>query len=1166
MDTSYPTVRFLKRLPGGHDPRSVPVAWWLFWFVGLAGLLCSAQASWARSVDLETRFRVIQVEGTAEVRQVGAEHWIPLAKGAQLQPGDQVRTGVRSRVTFLEPRQRSQWVLHESGRLELAVQYSRPIVKLLDEAWLYFFHRGRPRGLGVEAGNVNAGVEGTEFSVRLESDGTVTLAVFDGLVVMNTPEGSESMGSGDIGVARPGQRPVKQTAVLMYGDFSLIQWALYYPAVLNLEELDWSPPGEAGVGESLEAYRRGNLPAALAAYPAARQPESEAERVYLAAIVLASGGVEEARGLLQGVQGEGRLRRLAGALERLIAAVLRQDCDAEAGIENGLATEWLAASYGHQARGRLREALEAARQATETAAGFGFGWARRAELEFSFGRVRAASGMAERAVALTPENAEALTLQGFVAAAQNRIGAAQGRFEQALAIDGALGNAWLGRGLCRIRRGDLEGGRLDLLTAAALEPQRSLLRSYLGKAYADSQWFRAPAMAAEARHEWELARRLDPLDPTPWLYQSLLEREENRINAAIRANDRAQDLTDNRGLYRSGLLLDQDRAVAGANQALAYRDAGMSEVAVRSASRAVATDYANPAAHQFLAESYGPSTPATLRYETARLSEYLVANLLAPVGGGLLSPTLSQQEYSKLFERDRTGLYSQTTYLSRGAWSQTGGVLDTHGGTSVLTEGFYLTDPGYAPNNDLEQYGFTVQLKQQVGPRDTVYGQVFYTDLDAGDIALRYDPQAVDPYARVTERVWPGVVGGWHRAWSPEHHSLFLAGWVEGESAGYNVPTYEPMILREQRSDAALFTSEAQHIWAPEGHTIVAGVRWQAGSFEVSNVEESPLVVMRNQQYRPDFERFQIYGYETWEVRDRVHLTAGLSYDRIEFPINHAEPPLRDGEDWRSKVSPKVGAIWEVLPRTWLRAAYTRSLGGVSYDQSFRLEPTQVAGFNQAYRTLLPESVAATGPAPTFETLGLALELRLMTNTWVTLSAERHTSESRSILDHGIPLRPNWVTVERTFEERTFQATLHQLLDEHWSLGARYRISGAELERSDAPLHPSNQAILQSLSLSAHFNHRSGLFASAEGLWMHQHNSRVYHRGGRGSSGTVAALPSEDLWQINLWGGWRFLRRRAEILVGVLNVTDADYRLNPISVTVPPERERTFVTRLSFHY
>ena len=41
-------------------------------------------------------------------------------------------------------------------------------------------------------------------------------------------------------------------------------------------------------------------------------------------------------------------------------------------------------------------------------------------------------------------------------------------FDRALATDSALGNAWLGRGLCRIRLGHAAEGREDLLVAAAL--------------------------------------------------------------------------------------------------------------------------------------------------------------------------------------------------------------------------------------------------------------------------------------------------------------------------------------------------------------------------------------------------------------------------------------------------------------------------------------------------------------------------------------------------------------------------------------------------------------------------------------------------------------------------------------------------------------------------
>jgi hypothetical protein len=43
-----------------------------------------------------------------------------------------------------------------------------------------------------------------------------------------------------------------------------------------------------------------------------------------------------------------------------------------------------------------------------------------------------------------------------------------------------------------------------------------------------------------------------------------------------------------------------------------------------------------------------------LRYETPA-NRYLMANLLSPAAAGTLSQPVSQQEYAKLFQRDRLG-------------------------------------------------------------------------------------------------------------------------------------------------------------------------------------------------------------------------------------------------------------------------------------------------------------------------------------------------------------------------------------------------------------------------------------------------------------------------------------------------------------------------------
>src|SRR4030095_8263824 len=156
----------------------------------------------------------------------------------------------------------------------------------------------------------------------------------------------------------------------------------------------------------------------------------------------------------------------------------------------------------------------------------------------------------------------------------------------------------LGRGLCRIRQGDDEDGRRDLQAAAALEPNRAFFHSYLGKAFSND------GNEPKARLELERAKSLDPKDPTPWIYSAIENKQDNRINEAVRDLEKSIQLNDNRRVYRSQFLLDQDRAVRSANLAAISQDAGMDEVSVREASRGVDYDYANASSHLFLANSY----------------------------------------------------------------------------------------------------------------------------------------------------------------------------------------------------------------------------------------------------------------------------------------------------------------------------------------------------------------------------------------------------------------------------------------------------------------------------------------------------------------------------------------------------------------------------------
>jgi len=190
-----------------------------------------------------------------------------------------------------------------------------------------------------------------------------------------------------------------------------------------------------------------------------------------------------------------------------------------------------------------------------------------------------------------------------------------------------------------------------------LEPPRALFRDYLGKASSEL----GDAKAADK--ELGLARRLDPKDPTGWLYSALQLWQENRINEAIRDLERSVDLNNQRAIFRSRLLLDEDQSVRSANLAAIYNDDGLAEVSRHTAARAVAEDYANFSGHLFLANSYQSQEDANrfdLRLETARQSELLVANLLAPPGAGNFSQQLSQQEHLQFFDPRPLGISTLT--------------------------------------------------------------------------------------------------------------------------------------------------------------------------------------------------------------------------------------------------------------------------------------------------------------------------------------------------------------------------------------------------------------------------------------------------------------------------------------------------------------------------
>ena len=1192
---------------------------------------------------------MIEVERVVSIERPGAKA-APAKNDDPLAVRDILRTGLKSRAT-VRLNEREQLRVGQTTDLQLlGLQVpggqGEPREISIRRGVVYIFSREPEQRVNIKTLAGNGALRGTQLIVEVRGNRAL-FALLEGEIDLSNSKGKLTLKPGEFGEMRPGQAP-RRTAVLEAKN--ILQWALYYPAVLDPTALGLTIDEEKRVAASVEAYCAGDLLGALEKYPLDYRPKSDAARQYRAGVLLAVGRVDDARQELRGVSEWSSERE---AIFQLIAAVNFEDFHA-VNLENFTIREpvgaagLLAQSYYEQSKSRLDEALAAAKKAAELSPQNGYAWTRVAEMEFSFGHTPQALEALKRALELTPRNAQAHAANGFALSAQNRIKEARAAFDEAIALDGALGNAWLGRGLVTIRHGDLAAGLLDLQTAATLEPQRAIFHSYLGKGYSQS------GDSSSATKDLDWAKTLDPNDPTPWLYSAIQHKQENRYNQSIADLEQSLALNENRRVYRSKLLLDQDRSVRSTNLASIYQNNGMTDVSVREAAKAVTSDYSNASSHLFLSNSYEALRDprrVQLRYETAWFNELLLSNLLSPVGGGSLSQYVSQQEYSKLFESEGLGISSVTEYFSNGDFRETGSQYGTVGNLSYALDAEYLYQDGIRPNNEISRFEAYATFKLQITPQDTIFLKTKYEDLRNGDIFQRYDQREVNRANRVAntfdfrELQEPALIlAGLHHEWSPGNHTLVLAQRLANdqvltaEGGGFDVLQRDitreipqgfdasgidpnrPLANRtlldtlnglrgrgileryfpggitldvDYRANFEIYGGEVQQIFTFGPHTLVGGGRFQSGTFETQsllqhlppNLAGSASLFLdppARQNFSVDFERINLYFYETWKVASWLSLTGGVTHDKLTYPENFRSIPISERDRTLEQTSPKAGFILQPHRSLTLRGAYTRGISGVSFDESVRLEPTQVAGFNQAFRTLIPEDLTGAVGGSTFETYHLSLEQKLPTKTYWGVQYEvlqqdldRTVGAFDFLSDANDPGRirgilPSSIRQQLDYREDSLIATVNQLIGDSFAIGVRYRVSDVTLHQSIRGVVPSpvrgnagdlntkRSSVLHELALNAVYNHPSGFFAKGEALWFNQENDGFAVNAARPNDDP---RPGDSFWQFNATAGWRFRRNTCELSAGVLNLSGTDYQLEPLTSYNELPRDRTFFVR-----
>ena len=463
-----------------------------------------------------------------------------------------------------------------------------------------------PKPFKVRTPVLLADVEGTEFFISADQD-SARLVIYEGKVSASNEQGSVTLASNESAIAARNQAPRKE-AIVRPAD--AVQWALYYPTIVDYrldEKISAEPsePAQSALRESIELYQQGRLSEALAALDNVPQNErSPRFLTYHAGLLLSVGRVDEARADIEQALKLEPGNSDAYALQAIIAVVQNDKEQAltlatrAVELDQASSTARLALSYAQQAHFNIEDALASVQKAVELDPENALAWARLAELHMSTGYLDRALEAAQRAADLNPLLSKTQTVLGFAHLTQINTEAAKAAFAQAIELDQADPMPRLGMGLAKIREGDLEEGRIELEIAASLDPANSLIRSYLGKAYFEEKRYNL------AGTQFDLAKALDPNDPTPWFYDAIQKQTQNRPVEALRDLQKSIDLNNNRAVYRSKLLLDQDQAARGSSLARIYDNLGFEKRALMETAKSLSLDPANHSAHRFLSDAY----------------------------------------------------------------------------------------------------------------------------------------------------------------------------------------------------------------------------------------------------------------------------------------------------------------------------------------------------------------------------------------------------------------------------------------------------------------------------------------------------------------------------------------------------------------------------------
>jgi len=1042
----------------------------------------------------------VSVQGEVNARKGGAADWEPVRRKDAFCPGDAVRVMEQSRADLL--------LINETTlRLDQNTEIVFTAPERNKEFWLdvvfggtYFMSR-TPRTFKVHTPFVNAGIEGTEFFIGVEKDRAL-LTVFEGRIAAANDRGEVAVSRGQSVVAEASRAPVLRTEARPR---DAVRWTLFYPVVGATRP--GAPSGWQDRAESLLAVGRVDEASAEIEEALKTSPGNADALSLLAVIAVAQNEREKALDLAK--------KAVAAAPDS--------------------ATALVALSYAQQADFDLEGALASLREAVKAEPGNALARARLSEILLSFGFLDEALDEARKAAGQNPDIARTQTVLGFAYLAQIKTKESRDAFERAIILDQADPLPRLGLGLATIRDGDVEAGRKEIEIAASLDPNNSLIRSYLGKAYYEEK------RGETAATQFSMAKELDPNDPTPYFYDAILKQSVNRPVEALHDLQKSISLNDNRAVYRSRLLLDEDLAARSASLGRIYDDLGFQQLALVEGWKSVNTDPANYSAHRFLADSYS----AVPRHEIARVSELLQSQLLQPININPVQPSLGQSslfilegagpsspsfnEFNPLFNRNRLALQATGVvgeHHTRGSEVVQSGVA---GAFSYSVGLFNFYTGGFRPNNDLNESIFDAFAQQSVSYKTSLQIEFRRTSIDQGDLTLNFDPDSFLSTIR-NEQEKNTLRVGFHHAFSPGSD---LIGYVSRQELDINTSFPLPQfgVSFNDSTNETTTGGELQHLFRSDRFDLISGAGYFTGDSDVINEAiiqlpppDPPIDDVSSRE--TDIRHMNLYMYSYIRYPKNVTLTLGASGDFYRNDI------------WgdRDQFNPKFGVTWNVFPATTIRAVVFRIFKrGFVNDQT--LEPTQVAGFNQFFYD-------ADGTRSW--RYGAAIDQKFSGNIFGGVEYSQR--------DLDVPYENEFLTIDQVgWKERLGRAYLF-LTPHPWvALSAEYQYE--RFDRQQELNHGIEEVKTQRVPLGVGFFHPCGIFLRLKETYFNQ-------KGDFQSQFSDDFVPgSDDFWITDAAVGYRLPKRYGIFSVDARNLFDKSFRYqdtDPVSPVLQPVRTVVF--------